>query len=267
MTSSTKSNQRGDMDWTGPLRIHTDADPKDIRRRLAEWQPWRPLIEFSNGVSTDQFEQEHPFSRTPLWTLGQFGSVIPFADLHEVLDVGCNAGYNAIVLSRDFGARCLGFDVQQRHVDASAYLAELVGADCEFRLDHAERVQRPDGFDLVLHSGTLYHLPNPLNGLRAAWENLRVGGWLALETQTYDHPSDERLCYWLHGLNNDRSNFFALSTRAVTEVLALLGFDAVTEVGRTETRAGDREHMYRVMLAARKSEGGDPLQRRWPPWA
>jgi 2-polyprenyl-3-methyl-5-hydroxy-6-metoxy-1,4-benzoquinol methylase len=254
------------MDWMAPLRIDTDADPVETRLRLAEWQPWRVLIEFSNGLRTDEFEQEHPFSLSPLWKLGQFAGVIPFADLHDVLDVGCNVGYNAIHLSRGYGARCLGIDVQQRHVDASAYLAELAGADCGFEVDHAEHVQRREGFDLVVHFGTLYHLPNPLNGLRAAWENLRTGGWLALETQTYDCPSDERLCYWIHGFNDDRSNFFALSTQAVRDALALLGFDAVSETRRDLTPVGDREHMYRVMLAARKSRS-DPLERRWPPWA
>ena len=36
-------------------------------------------------------------------------------------------------------------------------------------------------------SGTLYHLPNPVLSLRTTFDNLRPGGYLALETQVYDH--------------------------------------------------------------------------------
>jgi hypothetical protein len=89
---------------------------------------------------------------------------------------------------------------------------------------------------------------------------------LCLETQTYDDPSDERLCYWLHSLNNDPSNFFALSTATVRESLELVGFNDVVEVARTQTRVGDCDHMYRVSIAARKL-AGPSLEQRWPRWA
>jgi SAM-dependent methyltransferase len=251
--------------WTEPLRIDTDIRADVLRERLAEWSPWSVLIEFSNGVATSEFEQRFPFGESPLWKLGQFEATVPLADLNDVLDVGCNVGYNAIHLARTYGARCIGIDAWPRALEAASFLAELTNVDCEFKLEHAEGFIRPEAFDLVLHFGTLYHLPNPLNGLRAAWENLRSDGWLCLETQTYDHPADERLCYWLHRLNNDPSNFFALSTVIVRETLELIGFRDVNEVGRNATTVGDREHMYRVMLAAQKIAGG-PLAQRWPPW-
>jgi SAM-dependent methyltransferase len=251
---------------TAPLRIETNSDAEELRERLEEWAPWSVLIEFSNGVNTGELEQRFPFTRSPLWKLGQFEGTVPFATLGEVLDVGCNVGYNAIHLARTCGARCVGIDVWKPVIDAASYLAALADADCVFELAHAESFIRPEAFDLVLHFGTLYHLPNPLTGLRAAWENLRPDGWLCIETQTYDDPADDRLCYWLHGLNNDPSNFFALSTAIVRETLELLGFTDVTEVDRGATAVGDREHMYRVMIAARKL-AGPPLEQRWPPWA
>jgi SAM-dependent methyltransferase len=254
------------MDWTEPLRIETDADPDELRKTLRGWQPWRVLIEFSNGVRTDEFETEHPFTRSPLWKLGRLHDTIPFDDLRDVLDVGCNVGYNAIHLASVYGARCVGIDVQQRHVDASSYLAGLAGTDCQFALVHAESYIRPEVFDLVVHFGTLYHLPNPLGGLRAAWENLRPDGWFALETQTYDDPADDRLMYWLHSLNDDPSNFFALSTPVLRDTLNLLGFSNVAEVDRHPTPVSGRDHMYRVLVAAQKI-AGPPLERRWPPWA
>lgn len=251
--------------WTEPLRIETDSDPGELRGRLGGWAPWRVLVEFSNGVTTGEFEREFPFSPAPLWKLGRFEDTVPFAALSDVLDIGCNVGYNAIHLARSYGARCVGIDVQERHVEAAQYLADLAGADCDFELAHAEAFVRREGFDLVVHFGTLYHLPNPLAGLRASWENLRPGGWLCLETQTYDDPADDRLCYWLHGLNNDLSNFFALSTTIVRETLDFVGFTDIGELERSATTVGQREHMYRVLIAARKA-AGPPLETRWPPW-
>jgi 2-polyprenyl-3-methyl-5-hydroxy-6-metoxy-1,4-benzoquinol methylase len=251
---------------TAPLRIETEVEAETLREKLRSWAPWRVVIEFSNGVSTDEFAKEFPFSQSPLWKLGRFEGSVPFQTLRDILDVGCNVGYNAIYLARDHGARCVGIDVQQRLIDAAQYFAGLVDVDCQFELAHAESFIKPESFDLVIHFGTLYHLPNPLGGLRAAWENLRPGGWLCLETQTYDDPADERMCYWLHGLNDDLSNFFALSTTAVRESLELLGFRDVHEVHREATTVGSREHMYRVFLAAVKT-AGPPLEQRWPSWA
>jgi SAM-dependent methyltransferase len=179
------------VEW-GALRIETDVEAGEARRRLAGWAPWRVLVELSNGVTTADLDHEFPFTESPLWKLGQFAGKVPLEMLRDVLDVGCNVGYNAIHLARAYGARCVGIDVQQRHIDAASYLAKLAEVDCRFELAHAENVTRADGFELVVHFGTLYHLPNPLNGLRAAWENLRPGGGLCLETQTYDDPDDER---------------------------------------------------------------------------
>jgi 2-polyprenyl-3-methyl-5-hydroxy-6-metoxy-1,4-benzoquinol methylase len=251
---------------TNPLRIETEVQAERLREKLRGWAPWRVLIEFSNGVSTNEFEQEFPFTQSPLWKLGRFATTVPFENLRDVLDVGCNVGYNAIYLARDYDAHCVGIDVQQRHIEAARYLAGLVGVDCHFELAHAEGFIKPESFDLVVHFGTLYHLPNPLAGLRAAWENLRPAGWLCLETQTYDDPADDRLCYWLHGLNDDASNFLALSTTAVCESLELLGFRDVRETHRETTAVGGRDHMYRVFLTAVKT-AAPPLEQRWPPWS
>jgi SAM-dependent methyltransferase len=250
---------------SGPLRIDTETRPASLRKRLARWAPWSVLVEFSNGVTTGEFERLSPFNDAPLWKISRFEGAVPFSSLSDVLDVGCNVGYNAIHLARTYDARCVGIDVQQRHIEAAGYLAELAGVDCRFQIGHAESLVQPEGFDLVLHFGTLYHLPDPLAGLRAAWEHLRPGGWLCLETQTYDDPTDERHCYWLHGLNDDPSNFFALSTPAVRETLTLLGFADVEELERGATPVGEREHMYRVSLVGRKV-AGPPLEERWPPW-
>ena len=59
--------------------------------------------------------------------------------------------------------------------------------------------------------------------LRASFDNLRPGGYLAVETQVYDHPEDANICYFMHIQNNDAANFWALNRSALTKCLELVG--------------------------------------------
>ncbi len=125
----------------------------------------------------------------------------------------------------------------------------------EFELDSAETFSRPREFDVVLHFGTLYHLPNPLLSLRQSLENLKPGGYLALETQVYDHPQDPNICYFMHMQNNDPTNFWALSTHVLKKNLELIGFSDVREVKKV-TMPILAEHMARIMVVARRPARG-----------
>src|SRR5437667_183928 len=121
------------------------------------------------------------------------------------------------------------------------------------KLRHAEPWAHRIDFDVLLHCGTLYHLPNPLLSLQRSFDNLKPGGYLALETQVYDHPQDPNICYFMHMQNNDPSNFWALSTPVLKKNLELIGFANIREVKRVvlQTLA---EHMARIIVVARKPE-------------
>jgi len=104
----------------------------------------------------------------------------------------------------------------------------------------------------VLHFGTLYHLPNPVLSLQVTFANLRPGGYLALETQVYDHPEDPNICYFMYMQNNDETNFWALSTSVLTKCLELLGFREIQQLLKVVPAQGLAEHMARIILVARK---------------
>lgn len=220
-------------------------------------------------MTTAEFERLSPFAESPLYKVTRVESHIPFEELSggSVLDIGCNAGYNAIYLSTKYGMRVTGIDVQSRLVEAASFLAGLAEANAEFSVEHAESFIREQTFDVILHFGTLYHLQNPLRALQASFLNLRPGGFLALETQCYDDPEDDRLCYFIDGLNEDPSNFFALSTATVVACLELLGFVEIEECFRHETTVGERQTMFRVCFVARKGTDPGDLALVWPPWA
>ena len=239
------------------LMLQTSLTPEQLRDRLTQWEPWSIRVDFSNGVSTKDFKRRSPFDADPLNKFGVVEAAIPFAELSggRMLDIGCNAGYNSINAAVKYGTRCTGIDIVPRHIEISRFFSKLAGVNAEFLIASAETFSRPKEFDVVLHFGTLYHLPNPVLSLRATFDNLRPGGYLALETQVYDHPEDPNICYFLHMQNNDRTNFWALSTSVLTKCLELVGFRDIRELVKGVPTEGLAQHMARIILVAQRPEG------------
>jgi SAM-dependent methyltransferase len=237
------------------LTLHTSLAPDALKEKLRLWEPWSHRVDFDNGVSTLQCAKRAPFSEAPLRKFRDADLAVPFGQLAggRLLDIGCNAGYNSIhaALKHQFAAT--GIDVIPRHVEAARFLAGLANAPCQFELASAETFSRSGEFDVVLHFGTLYHLPNPLLSLRRSFENLKVGGYIAIETQVYDRPRDPNICYFMYGLNNDETNFWALSTLVLKKNLKLIGFSDVREVRRVALpNANEIQHMARIIVVGRK---------------
>jgi 2-polyprenyl-3-methyl-5-hydroxy-6-metoxy-1,4-benzoquinol methylase len=245
------------------LTLHTTLTPDSLREKLRRWEPWRHRIDFDNGLSTKDFKRRIPFAEHPLNKFRMVEAAIPFGEISggRLLDIGCNAGYNSIHAAMKYGARCTGIDIIPQHVEISRFLSEVAGVNGEFRVASAETFSRPEEFDVVLHFGTLYHLPNPVLSLRATFDNLRRGGYLALETHVYAHPQDANICYFMYMLSNEPTNFWAFSPSALTKCLELVGFREIRQL-RLIPLGGLVEHMARIILVARK-----PERSSFPPYA
>jgi SAM-dependent methyltransferase len=235
--------------------LHTTLAPEALKEKLRYWEPWGHRIDFDNGVSTKDFVRRVPFAEQPLGKFSVVEAAIPFGEVSggRLLDIGCNVGYNSIHAATKYGASCTGIDIIPKHVEISRFFSEVAGANAQFLIASAETFSRPQEFDVVLHFGTLYHLPNPVLSLRVGFDNLRPGGYLALETQVYDHPEDTNICYFMYMQNNDNTNFWALSTSALTRCLELVGFREIRRLKLVPLR-GLVKHMARIILVARKPE-------------
>lgn len=235
------------------LRLDTSMPTEELDRRLQEWSPWGHRIEFSNGLSTADYPRRTPFNDAPLQKLALVADSIPLGELRgaAALDIGCNSGYVTAELASRYGMDVTGIDVVPRHLEVSQFIAGSTGADVELVRASAEEFHRPGEYRLITHFGTLYHLPNPLRALELCFDNLQEDGWLALETQCYDHPDDPSLCYWMRGHNDDLSNYWALSSSVLVESLHLYGFTDVHEVLRVSPPSL-AQHMNRVILVAHK---------------
>ncbi len=177
----------------GFLTLHTTLAPEVLREKLKQWEPWGYRLDFDNGVPTRDCARLTLFAERPLDKFALFESAVPFAELGggRLLDVGCNAGYNSIHAAVKYHFFTTGIDISPRHIEVGRFLASRARHPSSSWA--AETFSRPREFDIILHFGTLYHLPNPLLSLSQSFENLKPGGYLALETQVYDHPRVEVL--------------------------------------------------------------------------
>jgi 2-polyprenyl-3-methyl-5-hydroxy-6-metoxy-1,4-benzoquinol methylase len=246
------------------LTLQTSIAAEQLQDRLRSWEPWRVRIDFSNGLSTKDFKRCIHFNQRPLRNFHVVEAAIPFAELSgsRILDIGCYVGYNSIYAATKYRLSCTSIDVVPKHLEISQFFSNLVAADTQFYMASAESFSRPEAFNVVLHFGTLYHLPNPVLSLRTTFDNLRPGGYLALETQVYDRSEDPNICYFMHLHNNDETNFWALSSSVLIKCLELVGFQNIRELYRVTPVDRLGQHIARIIVVARKPEG--PSVRPYP---
>jgi 2-polyprenyl-3-methyl-5-hydroxy-6-metoxy-1,4-benzoquinol methylase len=233
--------------------VQTDASEEEVNAFLKEYAPWRTLVTFNEKISSEAFGTFEPFNRQPLAKIKAAEAYLPKSALGgDILDIGFNCGYNSIYLAATYGARPVGIEVSARHQKVTQHLAELSRVNGEFVLGNAENFLREKAFDLVVHFGTLYHLPNPMLALTTTARNLRTNGWLALETTAYIGGKDPKENLWVYGFNGDTSNFWALSKPTIEEMLSVLGFADIKLVIKSFLPIY-KGQMSRIIYVARKA--------------
>jgi SAM-dependent methyltransferase len=215
--------------------VSTSLSPAELAPMLEQWAPWRHLIRFSNGLATDQFETGEPFNPDPLGKIRLIEERLPWDELRagRALDVGFNCGYNTVHLAATHSMTVVGVDVSPRHKEVAEFLSDTAGVSDRVRFELADATTFGEAgtYDLVLHFGTLYHLPNPVLAIETTANNLRPGGWLALETQVYVGP-DQRLSKFIHGDRGDLSNWWSLSEETLVTILRHHGLADIEQVTR-----------------------------------
>lgn len=225
------------------------VDPATAADLLSRYAPWRMQLAFARGPKSGDYETFQPFNDVPLRKLLTTLGHLELPTAPAVLDVGFNCGYNSLYMADRFGASVTGIDVVARHKRLADELATLLDVEIDFRLENAEDFLRPASFDLILHFGTLYHLPNPLRSMESCACSLKPGGWLALETIRYLGAPD--CARWIYGLNGDRTNFWALGDRVIEEFYARSGLTAPQRILDVNV-ATYRGEMSRAMWIAKK---------------
>jgi SAM-dependent methyltransferase len=113
----------------------------------------------------------------------------------SIVDLGCLEGAFSIELGRRGARQVLGIEARQRSVDRCELVRDLLGlTNVEFRCaDIDDELARwPAGFDAVLATGILYHLPDPaasLKTIRAACRTIAV-----IDTHVAVHDGPTHFC-------------------------------------------------------------------------
>lgn len=152
----------------------------------------------------------------------------------DVLDVGCWTGGTALTLAA-LGARVTAVEEVRKYAETAAYLARSFGIDDRLRVesrsvyacdDEAFR----DRFDIVHFPGVVYHLSDPVLGLRILYNALRLGGCILVESAGIDVR--EPYCrFWGNRpvQGDDRSGWawFHPSPSALERMMKEAGFEEI----------------------------------------
>ena len=154
---------------------------ESIRSEILRLGPWHHDVEIAPGVRTGEpappglypAELGKPEVFAPA---DHFRWLIP--DLFEggfagrsFLDCGCNGGGYLYAAKAHGAGRVFGFDVRDHWIEQARFLGRHLPSDgvetavCD--LADLREMQR-DPFDVTLFNGLLYHLPDPVAGLRIA---------------------------------------------------------------------------------------------------
>jgi tRNA (mo5U34)-methyltransferase len=208
-----------------PLRISPTAptwarEKQTLESRLTASGPWFHSLLFENGARTPGRDPSDiklraiqlPFNLSR-YTLLDVGSYEGFFSFHA-------AQRGARVTSSDHFIWHSPDDPSRRNFDLAHV---VVGSPCEvLDIDVPELPSLARRWDVLLFLGVLYHLPDPVAGLRA----LRaVTGRLAIvETLVDCLAADGERCTFYSGLNNDMSNYFGPNLAAFAAMTERAGF-------------------------------------------
>jgi SAM-dependent methyltransferase len=165
----------------------------------------------------------------------------------EILDVGCWTGGASLLLTA-MGANVVAVEEVRKYADCLEYLKYAFGLDTLqiqkqslYSLDSKEFFDR---FDIVLYSGVLYHVTDPVLSLRILFNCLKDGGTCLVETQAI--TGDGSYCEYEGAYNilsrpkgdNLRQgwNWFVPTVKALSRMMKDVGFD----VRKAALHEGDR---------------------------
>jgi 2-polyprenyl-3-methyl-5-hydroxy-6-metoxy-1,4-benzoquinol methylase len=161
----------------------------------------------------------------------------------RVLDVGCWTGGTSLLLAA-MGAEVLAIEEASIYVGALEYLTRSFGirnlTPRALSLYSLSAPEYQDAFDVILFSGVIYHLSDPVLGLRLVYNALKDGGVCLVETAA--NSSGASICTYegphvvTRGSQGATSrggwNWFVPSRAALVRMMEDVGFTEVKAIRR-----------------------------------
>jgi len=245
------------------------VDAEALKAEIRRLGPWHHEIEIVPGISTALAREEsYPAEYGAVSFLdwresfrSKLLSVYPQGlDGRSVLDCGCNCG-ECLFWAKELGAgTCFGFDAREHWIAQGRFLVEHSrlpsdGVTLEVRDLYEVPALGLSQFDVVLFHGLLYHLPDPVTGLKIAGDLAKE--LIVVNTATVagvpdgllqvGQESRTQLLSGIHGLN-----WYSLGPTVIVRILAWIGFVEWKLLWWTKEAEGG---LGRLELLASKTSG------------
>lgn len=145
----------------------------------------------------------------------------------SVLDIGCNAGFYSTVSKIRGASRVVGLDSQPHYVAQAQLIREILGTDIDFRIADGHSLSASEGtFDLVINTGIIYHLQNPMDFLSKIATMTRE--LMYLETEALIAPELTEYAWFIEKeYGQDISNWWIYGPKCVERMARAAGFARV----------------------------------------
>ena len=141
-----------------------------------------------------------------------------------VLDIGCNAGFYSSVAKVRGARSVLGIDYFQHSIEQARLLRDILQLDIDFRQGDGEALGEGLGpFDVVINTGVMYHLQNPMQFL----SNMArlTSELMFLESEMLvDSRHSEYAWFIEHEYNRDVSNWWIYGPECLGRMVRAAGF-------------------------------------------
>ena len=229
----------------------------------------RMTVQFRWGADHDfgDFQVKGMAKERPIWLLSHFMDLLPVLprrlDGLKVLDIGCWTGGTSLALAA-MGASVVAIDEVKKYIDCLSYLRDAFAVE-HFEPRHLslyglKEAEFYDSFDIVLFAGVLYHLSDPVLGLRITFDVVKPGGMCLMETAVM--RSHARIVEYAgrneigRGESAVGANWFYPSPSVAAEMMREVGYSDV----RTVVQNSPRRTRDRMIAVGTKVEQVDMLR-------
>jgi SAM-dependent methyltransferase len=196
-------------------------------------------IKFYWGHNHDfgAFKQEGRMGDRHITLLATFMALFPvsFDDFKdkEVFDIGCWTGGTTLALA-SIARRVFSIEEVKKYADMASFLLKSFGLSNRASVHHrslydCNSEEFFDRFDIVYFPGVLYHLSDPLLGLRILFNALKVGGEILIESMGIERQ--EPFCRFegtsIKRKGGKENKWFIPSPSALHKMMKEAGFDDI----------------------------------------
>ena len=140
-----------------------------------------------------------------------------------VLDIGCNAGFYSCAAKLRGASSVLGVDYFQHCIDQATFIREILQLDIDFRQGDGEALGGVGPFDVVINTGVIYHLQNPMHFLSNVARLTRE--FMFLESEMLTNPKCAEHAWFIeHEYGGDGSNWWIYGPECVVKMARSVGF-------------------------------------------